>query len=109
VVAALALVGDIKELASATVLLLLCVFVVVNMALVILKRRKGEPTGALEVPVIIPLLGSLICLTLIVVRVSEGNWLAPAIAAGLLGLIVVLYVVTGAGKGDRLAQFTQAD
>jgi amino acid transporter len=109
VVAALALVGDIKELASSTVLLLLCVFVIVNMALVILKRRKGEPAGAFEIPVIIPILGSLICLSLIVVRVSEGNWLAPAIAAGLLGLIVVLYVITGAGKGDRLAQFTQAD
>ncbi len=109
VVAALSLVGDIKELASATVLLLLSVFVVVNMALVILKRRAGEARGAFEVPVLVPILGSLICLALIVVRVSEGHWVAPAIAAGLLALIGVLYVVTGAGKGDRLARFTQAD
>lgn len=109
VVAALAMVGDIKELASATVLLLLCVFVVVNMALVVLKRRAGEARGAFEVPILVPVCGSLICLALIVVRVSEGNWLAPAIAAGLLALIGVLYVVTGAGKGDRLARFTQAD
>ncbi len=109
VVAALAMVGDIKELASATVLLLLSVFVVVNMALVILKRRAGEARGAFEVPVLVPILGSLICLALIVVRVSEGHWVAPAIAAGLLGLIGVLYLVTGAGKGDRIARFTQAD
>lgn len=109
VVAALAMVGDIKELASATVLLLLCVFVVVNMALVVLKRRAGEARGAFEVPILVPVCGALICLALIVVRVGEGNWLAPAIAAGLLALIGVLYVVTGAGKGDRLAQFTQAD
>ena len=109
VVAALAMVGDIKELASATVLLLLCVFVVVNMALVILKRRAGEARGGFEVPIMVPILGSLICLSLIVVRVSEGHWVAPAIAAGLLVLIAVLYVVTGAGKDRRLAPFTQAD
>ena len=109
VVAALAMVGDIKELASATVLLLLSVFVVVNMALVILKRRAGEARGAFEVPVLVPILGSLICLALIVVRVSEGHWVAPAIAAGLLGLIGVLYLVTGAGKGDRLVRFTGSD
>jgi amino acid transporter len=109
VVAALALVGDIKELASATVLLLLCVFVVVNMALVVLKRRKGEPTGAFEVPILVPVLGSLICLALIVVRVSEGHWLAPAIALGLLVMIGVLFVITGAGRSDRLARFIQAD
>ncbi len=109
VVAALALVGDIKELASATVLLLLCVFVVVNMALVVLKRRRGEPRGRFEVPLAVPLLGALVCLSLIVVRVSEGDILAPAIATGLLVLIGVLYVVTGAGKGDRLARFTQTE
>jgi APA family basic amino acid/polyamine antiporter len=109
VVAALALIGNIKELASATVLLLLCVFVVVNMALVVLKRRAGEPPGRFEVPLIVPLLGALVCLSLIVVRVSEGDLLAPAIAAGLLVLIGVLYVVTGAYKGDRLARFTQSE
>ena len=109
VVAALALIGSIKELASATVLLLLAVFVVVNMALVVLKRRAGEARGRFEVPLIVPLLGSLVCLSLIIVRVSQGDLLAPLIAAGLLVLIVVLYVVTGAYKGDRLAKFTQSD
>lgn len=87
VVAALALVGDIKALASATVLLLLSVFVVVNLALAILKRRAGEPRGAFEVPLAIPVLGALVCLSLIAVRVGEGSWLAPAIAGGLLVLI----------------------
>jgi amino acid transporter len=109
VVAALALIGNIKELASATVLLLLTVFVVVNMALVVLKRRAGEARGRFEVPLIVPLLGALVCLSLIIVRVSQGDLLAPLIAAGLLALIGVLYVVTGAYKGDRLAKFTQSD
>lgn len=42
----LALLGDITQLASATVLLLLLVFSIVNGALVILKLRPGEPAGA---------------------------------------------------------------
>jgi APA family basic amino acid/polyamine antiporter len=105
VVAALALVGDIKELASATVLLLLSVFVVVNVALAVLKRRPGETRGRFEVPLVVPVLGALVCLSLIVVRVLEGEWLAPVIAATLLALIGVLYATTGAGRGERLARF----
>jgi amino acid transporter len=107
VVAALALIGDIKELASATVLLLLSVFVVVNMALVVLKRRRGEARGRFEVPLAVPLAGSAICLSLIVVRVGEGSLLAPGIAAGLLVLIAVIYFLTGAGRSDLIAAFTE--
>ena len=45
ILAPLALVGEIKDLASATVLLLLTVFCIVNGALYILKRRPGEAKG----------------------------------------------------------------
>ncbi len=75
-----ALSGTVAELASATVLLLLSVFAVVNGALFVLKGRKGEKPGRFEIPRIIPALGVIVCLTLIAVRVSTGDWRAPAIA-----------------------------
>jgi len=50
VLAPLALLGTITELAAATVLLLLLVFMVVNGALFVLKGRKGEKPGRFEIP-----------------------------------------------------------
>ena len=82
VLAPLALLGTITELAAATVLLLLLVFMVVNGALFILKRRKSEVLGRFEVPLFVPVLGALICFVLIVVRVATGDIEAPALAGG---------------------------
>jgi amino acid transporter len=84
VLAPLALLGSIAELAAATVLLLLLVFMVVNGALVILKRRKSEELGRFEVPLFVPVLGALVCFVLIVVRVLTGDIAAPLLAGGLL-------------------------
>ena len=84
ILAPLALAGTITELASATVLLLLAVFAVVNGALFVLKGRKGEKPGLFEIPRFVPALGTVVCLVLIGVRVSTGDWRAPAIAAALL-------------------------
>lgn len=89
----LALIGGIAELAAATVLLLLLVFTVVNAALFVLKRRPGEPQGLFEIPSLIPAAGALICLVLIVVRVTTGDWGAPAIAGILLLGAVAIYAV----------------
>ncbi len=90
----LVLSGGVTQLAEATVLLLLTVFVVVNAAYLILKRRKGEPRGAFEPPAIVPLLGMLSCGALLVVRVTTGAWQAPAIAGGMIVLALVLYGFT---------------
>lgn len=111
IVAVLSLLGDIKALAQATVLLLLTVFTAVNIALVILKRRPEEKPGQFEVPIIVPILGAIICATLIVVRMfQEGGLAAPAIAFGLIALIAVLYFVTGAGQDqERLQRFIEQD
>jgi APA family basic amino acid/polyamine antiporter len=94
VLAPLALLGTITELAAATVLLLLLVFTVVNGALFILKGRDGEKRGRFEIPRAIPALGALTCLILIVVRVATGDWQAPALAGALLVGAFVLYVLT---------------
>ena len=57
ILAPLALLGTIAELAAATVLLLLLVFTVVNAALFVLKRRKGELPGQFEVPLFVTAAG----------------------------------------------------
>jgi APA family basic amino acid/polyamine antiporter len=85
--------GTITELAAATVLLLLLVFMVVNGALFILKRQKAEPLGRFEVPLFVPAAGAVVCLVLIVVRVATGDWRAPALAGVLLLGALVLYAL----------------
>ncbi len=92
ILAPLALTGTVTELASATVLLLLAVFVVVNGSLFILKQRKGEKPGEFEIPRLVPALGMVVCLTLIVVRVGTGDWRAPTIAGALLLGALAIYL-----------------
>lgn len=89
----LAAFGTIGQLASATVLLLLVVFGVVNGALVVLKRRSDERRGRFEVPIIVPAFGALVCAALVVVRVTVGDWSAPALAGALILGILLLYAV----------------
>lgn len=95
VVALLAFSGGIKELASATSLLLLFVFGLMNAALIVLKLRPGEEKGGFEIPVFIPVLGSLVCVALIGSRLlhAEAGFKAPMIALTLLAGIAVLYFV----------------
>jgi basic amino acid/polyamine antiporter, APA family len=84
VLAPLALLGTITELAASTVLLLLLVFMVVNGALFIVQGRKTEAPGRFEIPRLVPALGALVCLVLIVVRVATGDLTAPLLAGALL-------------------------
>jgi APA family basic amino acid/polyamine antiporter len=95
VVSILAFSGDIAELASATSLLLLLVFGLMNTALIVLKLRKNEPKGHFEIPAFVPFLGCLVCLALIASRVGSAaaGTRAPLIAIVLLGMIAALYFV----------------
>lgn len=95
IVMVLAVVGDIGQLAKATSLLLLTVFVVVNIALVVLKSRSNEPQGSFEVPRIVPILGALVCLSLILTSVfgKGADLKAPLIAGGIIAAIIVLFLI----------------
>lgn len=100
IVSVLILNGGVKELAEATVLLLLSVFTIVNIALVILKRRPGEPRGRFEVPIIVPILGALVCGALIVVRghsaftsPDPSSHVAPLVAVAIVGVALLLFLV----------------
>ena len=72
--------GDLSQLA--TVLLLLLVFSVVNNALAILKLRPSEPQGAFELSLAVPVLGAMVCFVMFVARAGDcrcaaaGNWRA---------------------------------
>lgn len=86
----LALSGDIASLARSTSVLLLFCFVVVNLSLIVLKRRKSEKRGGFEVPYFVPALGVVVCLAMLAsVKAQEAR-----VAGGLLLGIVVLYVVS---------------
>lgn len=91
VAVALMLAGDIAQLASASVLLLLAVFACVNVALLVLQRRSGEARGGFEVPPAVPALGAVVCLVLLVNRAVADDWRAPALAAAVLAAIVLLH------------------
>lgn len=88
IVTALMFIGNIRSLASATSALLLLVFLLVNVSLIVLKRRPTEPAGAFEIPLGVPALGAVMC-ALMLTHVEAK---AMLIAAGLLALIALLYV-----------------
>ena len=98
IVSLLILSGSVKQLAESTVLLLLIVFTVVNLSLVVLKRRPGEPRGGFEPPLLVPIFGALVCAMLIIVRVQSAitsadhaQRPAPLIAGAILLISVALY------------------
>jgi amino acid transporter len=98
VVLVLALSGGtdgVRTLASATAILLLCAFMVVNTSLVVLKRRSGEPRGAFEVPIWVPVVGVLINAALIVARLTDpaADQRAPVIAGAIAVVVTILYFV----------------
>jgi amino acid transporter len=106
VVIGLSFLGDISQLAAATVILLLVVFTLLNIALVVLKRREGNIAGAFNAPIFVPVLGAVICAALIVARVTQSDdWRAPAIAGGLIVAIVAAYFLTGKGRAERVAAY----
>jgi len=90
--------GDISQLASATVLLLLFVFVLVNGALIVLKQREGDIAGCFNAPTFVPAIGALLCLGMIVGRVLQDDWRGPALAGALIATILVLYAMTRKGR-----------
>jgi amino acid transporter len=81
--------GDIGQLASATSVLLLSVFVLVNASLLILKSRAAEPHGSFEIPAWVPMGGIAMCL----VMLWHAKIAALLTASALLAGIAVLYFI----------------
>lgn len=81
--------GDISSLARSTSVLLLCCFILVNMALVVLKLRE-KSTGHFDVPLIVPVLGALVCLAMLSQAKAPEIMTATAILAGIVALYFVV-------------------
>lgn len=94
----LSLSGTIAQLATATVLLLMFVFAVVNASLFVLKRRPGEPPGQFEVPAFVPLSGAILCVVLLGVRMASGDTTAPLIAGAMIASILLIYALIRRGS-----------
>lgn len=97
----LAMLGSIADLAAATVLLLMLVFIVVNASLFVLIRRPGEEPGKFELPQALPLLGAGVCFGLLVTRLMSSDWVAPALAGGLIAGILAIYAIYRPQAQDR--------
>jgi basic amino acid/polyamine antiporter, APA family len=99
IAAALILVGELETLADTTVLLLLLVFAVVNVAVLVLRRDAVEHDH-FRAPTAIPVIGvAVIVLLLTQTEARIFGW-----AAALLGIGVVLYALNwllGGGRGPR--------
>lgn len=102
IVVVMQFVGNIAQLASATVLLLLIVFVLVNAALIVLKVREGDIPGCFNAPIFVPASGIAICLAMIVARFLQSDWQGPALTVSLLAAISVLYLLSKRGDVARV-------
>lgn len=87
IVLALALPFDMKPLAKATSVLLMSVFVVINGALLVLKRKPNEPKGFFEVPPIVPAGGLVVSLALL----AHAKRPEVLLALDILAAILLLY------------------
>jgi APA family basic amino acid/polyamine antiporter len=84
----------VAALSGTTALLLLAVFTIVNVACLIL-RRDPTPDGAFRAPSALPVVGALCCAYLLGPWARlEADMIQYRIAAGLLGIGVVLWALT---------------
>jgi basic amino acid/polyamine antiporter, APA family len=102
IVTLLILVGDIKAMAESTVLLLLAVFVLMNLSLVILKRRPNEEPGGFEIPTLLPVCGAVVCAALFanqlhsaLISQDKALWTAPLVALGILAIGSLIGILRG--------------
>ncbi|UCF48372.1 MAG: amino acid permease, partial [Myxococcales bacterium] len=86
---ALALSGTLTYLAGTTSLLLLLVFFTLNLSLIAIKRRDGEPVRTFCAPRVVPVVGALTCLGLMPF-VPRGSLLTAGIILLLGSGIVAL-------------------
>ena len=89
IVVALGLIGNISALAKATSVLLLVCFILVNLSLIKLKRDGPTPPGTFDVPLAIPILGTVACLAMLL-NAKLPEYL---VAGGILAVIGMLYFI----------------
>lgn len=97
----LALPSSLANLARATAVLLLGVFVLVNASLLVLQRRAGEPRG-FEVSPLVPAGGIAVCGALLAHAKRAELWTAGILLAGILTLYLAMRL--GAERSRKQAR-----
>ena len=97
VVLVLIFAGGISDLGSATAALLLYAFIVVNASLLVVKKRPDEPRGSFDVPMIVPLLGAIICAALIMNTEAKAMKIAMLLLIG----ITILFLIARPSRIDE--------
>ncbi|MFJ5036267.1 APC family permease [Streptomyces parvulus] len=77
----LALTGSVETLASTLVLLLLVVFLIVNVAVLVLRRDAGEPDH-FRAPTVLPVLGGASCV-LLATQIEGDVWARSSVVLAL--------------------------
>jgi amino acid transporter len=98
-VVALMFSGGVRELASATSSLLLFVFIIVNGAQLVLRRKEGEPRGLLELPAAVPFAGIIVCAAMLVHTDAAALKIAFLILVGITVLYVLVRPKAPVGEG----------
>ena len=86
-------IGTLEDLAVTTVMLLLIVFAVVNVAVLVLRRERVDHRHFVA-PSIFPILGVVISLTLLVKRVIDEDRGVLVITAAVLAVGAALWLAT---------------
>lgn len=100
--------GGVSDLGGTTALLLLCVFALVNAAVLVLRKHPVEHDHY-RAPTVFPVLGVICCVYLATpLARGEEQYNQYAIAGGLLLLGLVLWFVNWLGHGRRMRPFDPA-
>ena len=89
-----------EEPVETTVVLLLCVFAMVDLSVLVLRRRPDEPPG-FTVPRAVPALGAVVSVALVVDRLLDGGWPLVARLVALVGAGLVVHLVVRWRQGTR--------
>ncbi len=94
--------STVATLSGTTALLLLCVFAVVNVACLVLRRDPRHREG-FRAPTVVPYVGAVTCLYLAGPWArDEDDWVQYQVAGGMLAVGVVLWALTWfANRGLR--------
>ncbi|MGA5795556.1 APC family permease [Streptomyces cellulosae] len=98
----LALTGSVATLASTLVLLLLIVFLMVNTAVLVLRRDPGE-TDHFRTPVVLPVLGIASCV-LLATQIEAAVWLRGLV---IVAVGMVLAAISAARRSRRAEESTE--
>jgi amino acid transporter len=101
--------GGVSALGGTTALLLLCVFTVVNIAVLVLRKETVEHDH-FKAPTFAPVLAAVLCLYLVLPGLSGKTARDYYIGLALIGLGLVLWVVNylvlkARGEADAIKEF----